>query len=69
LHGLMAMLIQEDIGTLHVGASANIVDLMSSELETLHAINQKRVSEFYVYASIELALPKFYRLVHSARKS
>jgi hypothetical protein len=65
----MAMLIQEDIGTLHVGASANIVDLMSSELETPHAINQKKISEFYGYAPIELALPKFYRLVHSARKS
>jgi hypothetical protein len=65
----MAMLIQEDIGTLHVGASANIVDLMSSELETLHDINQKKVSESFVYAASELALPRSYRLVHSARKS
>jgi hypothetical protein len=37
----MAMLIQEDIGTLHAGASANIVDLMSSELEMLQGINRK----------------------------
>jgi hypothetical protein len=64
----MAMLIQEGIGTLHVGASAIIVDPMSSELETLHGINRKKVSEFYVYASIELISPRFYRLVHSARK-
>jgi hypothetical protein len=37
----MAMLIQEGIGTLHVGVNANIVDLMLSELEMLQGINRK----------------------------